>query len=125
MLLDSLITLSNHFYSQAQQVVLEPVTIVGDPNASPEPKKQQTQPTGQPIKLPWKPITGFKKKYGPKETQHLKNKGFRWIEPLGWVPPENVSKAKMALNKGWKDAGGYGLVPPDWYNYLKQQGMIA
>ena len=58
------------------------------------------------------------------EKNFFLQKGYKPIQGVGLVPPDEVQFVTQALAKGWKNAGGYGLLPPNWYNYLVKNNYI-
>lgn len=108
------------------------VTIVGDPKAK-APSPIEPQP---PSKQDVRPEEVFRRAgwnwepriyYTPTsegDREILRQKGFQMVPGVGLVPPNELEFVQQALGKGWKYSGAFGLVPPEWYDYLKREGYI-
>jgi hypothetical protein len=103
--------------------MLEEVTIVGDPNAPvPEKKQHGESPiTPEGLQNPkWKAYLA----YVEKNPSRARAAGLVELPGWGYVIPQDLPHIRARLNRGWKRAGGYGLVPPEWHNYLTRKKMI-
>ena len=99
------------------------VTIVGDPKAkeTPATPEQIMEDAG------WKNFKVHSYYTPPKaeDRKILTDRGFKFFPGIGLVPPDEIAFVQQALAKGWKYAGsGYGLLPPEWYDYLKRERYI-
>ena len=115
------------------------VTIVGDPNAGQGESAGQGQSsmviTPKPAQSPteimqnagWKNFKVYSFYYPPKpeDRKLLEGKGWKLFPNMGLVPPNELAYVEKALAAGYKYAGpGFGLLPPNWYNWVIQQGYI-
>jgi len=109
----------------AQPVTIEEVTVVGDPNAPPEPEPQ-SQYGESPITPEGEQNPNWKVylAYVEKDPNRARAAGYVELPGYGYVNPQDLPQIQARLAQGWKRAGGYGLVPPEWYNYLTQKGFV-
>ena len=140
--IDDILRFSSSFDKLAQSAgnvaTIPEVTIIGDPNAPEEPEpaaqpaqQQQAQPAQQqygeaPITPEGKQNPNWKVflAYVEKDPNRAKMAGLVPLQGYGYVLPQDLPQIQARLARGWKRAGGYGLVPPEWYTYLTQKGLV-
>lgn len=132
--IDHILKLSSSFDKLAQPAgnvaTIPEVTIVGDPNApeepEPKPQQQQQQYGAAPVTPEGKQNPNWKVylAYVEKDPNRAKAAGLVPLQGYGYVLPQDLPQIQARLSRGWKRAGGYGLVPPEWYTYLTQKGYV-
>jgi hypothetical protein len=119
--------LSARFAKLAQVATIPEVTVYGDPNAPEEPEPTPQQQHGEAPITPeggqnpnWKAYLA----YVEKDPNRAKAAGLVELPGYGYVRPADLPEIQARLQRGWRRAGGYGLVPPEWYQYLTEKRMV-